>query len=99
MAESEVASFIDYLKVVKNFSEHTTKNYKRDLDKFVGCYKIGSGDITWHKMLHKIASKGKPVIIATGASKINEVIDYYILHQIYNDVSKLTIYRGFIWEN
>ncbi len=36
MAESEVASFIDYLKVVKNFSEHTTKNYKRDLDKFVG---------------------------------------------------------------
>ena len=35
MAESEVASFIDYLKVVKNFSEHTTKNYKRDLDKFV----------------------------------------------------------------
>ena len=36
MAESEVASFIDYLKVVKNFSEHTTKNYKRDLDKFIG---------------------------------------------------------------
>ena len=35
MAESEVASFIDYLKVVKNFSEHTTKNYKRDLDKFI----------------------------------------------------------------
>ena len=35
MAEREVASFIDYLKVVKNFSEHTTKNYKRDLDKFI----------------------------------------------------------------
>ena len=35
MAESEVASFIDYLMVVKNFSEHTTKNYKRDLDKFI----------------------------------------------------------------
>ena len=35
MAESEVVSFIDYLKVVKNFSEHTTKNYKRDLDKFI----------------------------------------------------------------
>ena len=35
MAESEVASFIDYLKVVKNFSEHTTKNYKRDLGKFI----------------------------------------------------------------
>ena len=45
------------------------------LDNFVSCYKIGSGDITWHKMLHKVASKGKPVIIATGASSIQEVIE------------------------
>ena len=45
------------------------------LDQFVSCYKIGSGDITWHKMLHKVASKKKPVIIASGASNIQEVID------------------------
>ena len=45
------------------------------LDDFVSCYKIGSGDITWHKMLRKVASKGKPVIIATGASYIQEVIE------------------------
>ena len=45
------------------------------LDDFVDRYKIGSGDITWHKMLHKIASKGKQVIFATGASNLNEVIE------------------------
>ena len=50
-------------------------DYVDYLDNFVSCYKIGSGDITWHKMLHKVASKGKPVIIATGASSIQEVIE------------------------
>ena len=37
-------------------------------------YKIGSGDITWLKMLDKVGSKGKTVIIASGASDIEEVI-------------------------
>ena len=50
-------------------------DYVDYLNDFVDCYKIGSGDITWHKMLHKVASKGKPVIIATGASTLQEVID------------------------
>jgi sialic acid synthase SpsE len=50
-------------------------DYVDYLDNFVSCYKIGSGDITWHKMLHKVASKQKPVIIATGASSIQEVIE------------------------
>ena len=50
-------------------------DYVDYLDEFVDCYKIGSGDITWHKMLHKVASKLKPVIIATGASNLQEVID------------------------
>lgn len=54
------------------------------LDKFVSCYKIGSGDITWHKMLHKVASKGKPVMIATGASNIHEVIDAVNILKGYN---------------
>jgi N-acetylneuraminate synthase len=59
-------------------------DYVDYLDNFVGCYKIGSGDITWYKMLHKVASKGKPIIIATGASKINEVIDAIELLNNYN---------------
>ncbi len=43
------------------------------LDPFVDIFKIGSGDITWPEMLRKIASKQKPVLLATGASDIGEV--------------------------
>ena len=43
------------------------------LDPFVLVFKIGSGDITWPEMLQKVATKGKPVILATGASSMDEV--------------------------
>lgn len=43
------------------------------LDPYVNLFKIGSGDITWPEMLHKVASKQKPVLLATGASDIGEV--------------------------
>jgi len=35
--------------------------------------KIGSGDITWTEILERIASKGKPVLLATGASSLADV--------------------------
>jgi sialic acid synthase SpsE len=43
------------------------------LDEHVELFKIGSGDITWPDMLRKVASKGKPVLLATGASDIADV--------------------------
>ncbi|HEY1677604.1 MAG TPA: N-acetylneuraminate synthase family protein [Candidatus Sulfotelmatobacter sp.] len=43
------------------------------LDPYVNLFKIGSGDITWPEMLRKVASKQKPVLLATGASDIAEV--------------------------
>lgn len=43
------------------------------LDPHVPAFKIGSGDITWPEMLENVARKGKPVIIATGASDIGDV--------------------------
>lgn len=43
------------------------------LDPFVPAHKIGSGDITWPEMLRYIAGKGKPVLLATGASDLGEV--------------------------
>lgn len=43
------------------------------LDPYVSIFKIGSGDITWTEMLQKVASKGKPVLLACGASDIGEV--------------------------
>jgi len=43
------------------------------IDSYVPAYKIGSGDITWIDIIKKIASKGKPYILATGASTMQEV--------------------------
>ena len=43
------------------------------VDPYVNAYKIGSGDIQWTEMLEYIASKGKPVIIASGASALEDV--------------------------
>lgn len=43
------------------------------LEPYVPAYKIGSGDITWIEIVEHIARKGKPVILATGASDIGDV--------------------------
>ena len=43
------------------------------VDDFLSAYKIGSGDITWLGIVDYIASKGKPVLLATGASTMGEV--------------------------
>ncbi len=43
------------------------------LDPYVPAYKIGSGDINWLEALEYMARKGKPVLLATGASDIGEV--------------------------
>ena len=43
------------------------------LEPYVPAYKVGSGDITWLEALERMAEKGKPVILATGASDIGDV--------------------------
>jgi sialic acid synthase SpsE len=43
------------------------------VDPFVRVYKIGSGDITWPEIIEYIAGKGKPVMLATGASTLADV--------------------------
>jgi len=43
------------------------------LSPHVPVWKIGSGDITWPEILLKIASQGQPVILATGASSLEDV--------------------------
>lgn len=43
------------------------------LDAHVDLYKIGSGDISWPEMIAKVAGKGKPVLLATGASTLADV--------------------------
>jgi sialic acid synthase SpsE len=43
------------------------------LDPYVQMYKAGSGEIDWIEALERMASKGKPFFVATGASDIGEV--------------------------
>jgi N-acetylneuraminate synthase len=54
-----------------------TSPYSMDLvdhiDPYVPAYKIGSGDITWVEMIKYIAAKGKPYILASGASTLDDV--------------------------
>ena len=43
------------------------------LDPYVEIYKAGSGEIDWIEALERMAAKGKPFFVATGASAIGEV--------------------------
>jgi len=54
-----------------------TSPYAPDLvdavEPYVPAYKIGSGDITWLEIVEYQASKRKPVLLATGASTLEDV--------------------------
>jgi N-acetylneuraminate synthase len=57
------------------------------VDDFLSAYKIGSGDITWSGIIDYIASKNKPVLLATGASNMDEIdVAMSILMQKTNDI-------------
>jgi len=43
------------------------------IEDLVPAYKIGSGDITWLEYLEYVAEKGKPIVLATGASTLADV--------------------------
>ena len=43
------------------------------LDQYVPVYKAGSGEIDWIEALERMAGKGKPFFVATGASDIGDV--------------------------
>lgn len=44
-----------------------------EIDKFVHAYKIGSGDITWTNFIAHIAQFNKPVLLACGASNLDDI--------------------------
>ena len=43
------------------------------MEPHVCAWKLGSGDITWHENIERLAISGKPLLIATGAANIEEV--------------------------
>lgn len=58
--------------------------YVDELTPLIPAFKIGSGDITWHDIIEKIAKKNKPVLLATGASTLEEVKEAVSLIKKYN---------------
>jgi N-acetylneuraminate synthase len=40
---------------------------------YVSAFKLGSGDITWHEIIELMASNNKPLLMATGASNLEEI--------------------------
>jgi N-acetylneuraminate synthase len=61
----------------KNRIDYFTAPYDLDyIDYFadkMSYFKIGSGDITWRESIERIALHGKPILLATGASNLEEV--------------------------
>lgn len=66
-----------YATCVENEIEFMSTPYDFEvvdtLDKYVSAFKVGSGDITWLEELEYISKKGKPIILATGASTLEDV--------------------------
>jgi len=57
--------------------DYLTAPYDLDLiaglDRHVCAWKVGSGDITWHDEIRRLAATGKPILLATGASTWEDV--------------------------
>lgn len=45
------------------------------INDYVPAYKIGSGDITWSNLISKVARQNKPLLLAAGASTMDEIIE------------------------
>ncbi len=58
---------------IEYFTSPYDFNSVDSVDDYVELYKIGSGDITWLEIIEYIAKKGKPVLLATGASYVDDV--------------------------
>ena len=59
------------------------------LEPHVCAWKVGSGDITWLKLIDKLSRSDKPLLIATGASTIDDV--RLALHTANNNSKKVVL--------
>jgi len=45
------------------------------IDEYMDFFKVGSGDLTAYPVLKKLASKGKPILLSSGLSTLDEVLE------------------------
>jgi len=78
----DAALKVDWTPILKETCDKAgidffTSPYSFDLvdqvDCYVPAYKVGSGDITWPEIIRYMAKKNKPMLIASGASTLDEV--------------------------
>lgn len=55
------------------------------LEPYVPAYKVGSGDVNWLEAVEYTAAKGKPMLVATGATDLGEVVDVVAAVQKYTN--------------
>lgn len=55
------------------FTSPYSFNLVDEVDPYVSAYKIGSGDITFTEIIEYMSAKNKPVILATGASSMDDI--------------------------
>lgn len=68
----ELKDYCDEKKIIFLSTPHS-EDAIDFLDPLVPAHKIGSGDLTNFPLLEKVAKKGKPVILGTGMSTLDEV--------------------------
>ena len=65
------------------------------INKYLKFYKIGSGDLTAYPIIKTIAKTGKPIILSTGLSSLNEIketINFILkVNPKYRDKKKLSV--------
>lgn len=73
---------LEWTQILKNTADENGVDYLtapydidliESLSPFVCAWKLGSGDITWHEEIERLASDGKPFLMATGAANMEEV--------------------------
>lgn len=84
---------IELAKMVSNAGIHYMASvWDEDMidwiDEFIPVYKVGSGDLTAYSVLEKIIEKKKPIIISTGLSTEEEVLDAVAFIQGKNELYK-----------
>ena len=86
-------------RCIKNGKEYLASVWDKEMlswiDPYLERYKVGSGDLTNKTLLYDFAKRGKPIILSTGLSTLQEVINSieYIreVNPVYNDERKLSV--------
>jgi N-acetylneuraminate synthase/N,N'-diacetyllegionaminate synthase len=69
LAEMCIAADVEYLASVWSLGALDW------LDPYLSMYKVGSGDLTSHWILEQFAERGKPIVLSTGLSTLEEVVE------------------------